>query len=121
MTFDGLVSLVVNLGVSAAAAIALIWFLFTLVSKTLPGMMAMFREELTAERLAHEVLMKAERDYRLAERMELLRAVAETHAARAQEHVKIMDRLDYGFKNLLDEVEALRVQCETRQSRGNGG
>lgn len=121
MTFDGVVSLVVNLGVSAAAAVALIWFLYTLVSKTLPGMMAIFREELEAQREAHEKALVLEREYRQRERAELLTAMGAVHAARHEEHLKLLDRLDYGFKNLLDEVEAIGERVVPRDKNGGRG
>lgn len=108
-------TLVANLGVSTAAAVALIWFLYTLVSQTLPRMMDLFREELDAQRIAHEQALATEREYRVRERIEILAAATEFHRTRHEETLKVLDRLDFGFKELLGEIEELRERIDARK------
>jgi hypothetical protein len=84
-----LVSALTNLGIGGLMAAALIWFLHHVVTRTLPEMNRVFREEVAAERETRHRENEA-----LLEMMD--RMSREQHA----EHEALMNHLDAGLKEV---------------------
>jgi hypothetical protein len=90
---EAILAALVNLGLGGLMGAALIWFLHYLVTRTLPEMTRCFREE-----------VHGERDLRLKEHQAMLAALDRLAEQIRREHDIILDRLDYGFKEMLNEV-----------------
>jgi hypothetical protein len=107
---EGVLSGLVQLGVGGIMAAALIWFLHYLVTKTLPELTATFRTEVATERTARREDAAGERSLRMEEHRALLAVIDRVGQQQREEHEKIMDRLDFGFKEMIGEI------TENRQS-----
>ncbi len=100
---EGILAGLVNLGLGGVMGAALIWFLHHLVTRTLPEMTKIFREEVNAER-----------DQRHKEHQALLQSIDRLGQQQHKEHEAIIDHLDSGFKELVNEITDNRVALEKR-------
>lgn len=88
--FESIIQLLVNVGFGGAVVGALILFLRHLITRSLPDITNAFREE-----------MREERAQRAREHRRVLRAVQRHHEV-------ILDRLDFGMRELIMELSGLR-------------
>lgn len=101
---EGILAGLVNLGLGGVMGAALVWFLHHLVTKTLPEMTRTFREE-----------VRVEREQRRTEHQALLEVIDRLGRQQHKEHEAILDRLDFGFKELVNEITDHRAALERRR------
>jgi hypothetical protein len=128
---DAVLSGLVNLGVGGVMAAALVWFLYFIVTKTLPEMTARFGQELKEkretyltemreERAAFTAELRAERELRTRAVAEIVVAIGELQKGMAAEHNammsqaaelnnRLLDRIGQGFEQLVLEATENRT------------
>jgi hypothetical protein len=128
---DAVLSGLVNLGVGGVMAAALVWFLYFIVTKTLPEMTARFGQELREkretyltemreERAAFTAELRAERELRTRAVAEIVTAIGELQKGMAAEHNammhqaaelnnRLLDRIGEGFEQLVQEATENRT------------
>lgn len=94
---DQILGGLINLGVGGVMTAALVWFLYHLVTQTMPEQQRLFREEVATER--------AERQ---KEHRRLVKRIDAVATANQRRHEVLMDRLDMGFEALVNEITLRR-------------
>src|SRR2546423_1482000 len=123
---EAIVSGLVNLGFGGLVVGALIWFLYYLVTKTLPSMEAAASRQAVAQWTQYEPLMATEREFRRSMAVDIVKAMSEMREQSRHEHEglqqhmkenheRVMDRVNMGFEELVLEIsERRRPQKPTR-------
>lgn len=123
---EAIVSGLVNLGFGGLVVAALIWFLYYLVTKTLPSLAAAAEAQAKAQWIQYEGLIRTEREFRKETATSLGQLLTETRDQSRREHEglmqlmrenhnKAMDRMNIGFEELVLEIEErTRPQKPTR-------
>lgn len=123
---EAIVSGLVNLGFGGLVVAALIWFLYYLVTKTLPSLAAAAEAQAKAQWIQYEGLIRTEREFRKETATSLGQLLTETRDQSRREHEglmqlmrenhnKAMDRMNIGFEELVLEIEERkRPQKPTR-------
>jgi hypothetical protein len=111
---DTVIQAWLQLGVAGVLTLSTVAFVHYLLTKTLPGIQAHFREDLAAERNLALQLAALERQQRTAENTAFLAALDSLRAAVMDGQAKILDRADFGAKELIGELGELRASVEAR-------
>jgi hypothetical protein len=102
-SMDGILSGLINLGLGGLMAAALIWFLYYLVSRTLPEMTRLFRKEILAER-----------KLRFREHQALLQMMDLLAKQQQEQHEALLAHVDMGLKEVMRLFTESQAAIERR-------